>query len=243
MMAVRLSKSSAVASLILIIGVGAATSAHAANTPGQPTSELIRIAALLTALGFIPAFAICMTGFVRIAVVLSMIRHGLGMPETPPNAVLVSLAILITGFVMAPTMTAINKDALGPFLDGAIPLEKALDLGAQPLRRFMLAQVHDQDLKAVYDISHQPLPASAAEVDTTHLTLAYMLNELRVAFRIGFVVLLPFLLIDLVVTAVLMSLGMLMVPPTTIALPIKVLMFVLVDGWSLIVTGLAGSFH
>jgi flagellar biosynthesis protein FliP len=207
------------------------------------STEVIRIAVVLTLLALIPALAICMTAFVRIVVVLSMIRHGFGMPETPPNQVLVSLAIFLTIFSMLPTFSAVSTNALQPFMDGAIGVEQALDRGSEPLRQFMLRQVRDQDIKTIYDISKQPLPASAAEVDLMHLTPAFMLNELRVAFKIGFVVLLPFLLIDLVVASILLSLGMLMVPPSTLSLPIKVLMFVLIDGWGLVMQGVVGSFR
>jgi len=157
--------------------------------------------------------------------------------------VLVSLALFLTIFVMAPTVSAVNRDALQPFLADAIPMQTALDRGSGPLRAFMLRQVHDQDLKTVYDIASRPLPPSASGVGLMELTAAFMLNELRVSFRIGFVILLPFLLIDLVVAAILLALGMMMVPPATLSLPIKVLMFVLIDGWSLILQGVAGSFH
>lgn len=212
-------------------------------TPADPaeTGQAVRMALVLTLLALLPAMAICMTPFIRIVVVLSMIRHALGMPETPPNQVLASLALFLTVFVMAPTLGAVNDRALQPFLNGAVPVQEALDRGAEPLRTFMLRQVHDQDLKTVYDISRRPLPPRASAVDLMSLTTAFMLNELRVSFKIGFVVFLPFLLIDLVVSSILLSLGMLMVPPATISLPIKILMFVLIDGWSLILQGVVGS--
>jgi flagellar biosynthetic protein FliP len=191
----------------------------------------------------LPAIIICTTSFTRILVVLSMIRHGLGMPETPPNQVLISLAIFLTALSMAPTFEALNRQTLQPFLGGTLPLGRALSEGDGPLRAFMLRQVRDQDIKAVYDIAHEPLPARAADVGLMQLVPAFMLNELRVAFRIGFVILLPFLLIDVVVSSILLALGMLMVPPSTLSLPIKVLMFVLIDGWSLVLQGVLGSFH
>lgn len=205
------------------------------------TSETIRIALLLSLLALIPALAVCMTPFVRIVIVLSMVRHAMGMPETPPNQVLISLAIFLTAFTMAPTLSTINSDALQPFLEGQLSVSEALDRGSGPIKAFMLKQVHDQDIKAVYEMSKQPLPARAADVGLLQLTPAFMLNELRVSFKIGFLVFLPFLLIDLVVSSVLLSLGMLMVPPSTLALPIKVLMFVLIDGWSLVLEGVVGS--
>lgn len=206
------------------------------------TNEVVRIALILTMMAFIPAMLICMTSFVRIIVVLSMIRHAFGMPETPPNQVLVSLAIFLTAFSMMPTFEAVNTNALQPFLDGKLSVKEAVDRGSGPARDFMLRQVHDQDIKTIYDISRKPLPSRAADVGLMELTPAFMLNELRVSFKIGFVILLPFLLIDLVVSSILLSLGMLMVPPSTLSLPIKVLMFVLIDGWSLILEGVLGSF-
>jgi flagellar biosynthetic protein FliP len=207
------------------------------------TSDAVRIALVLSVLALIPALFICMTPFVRIIVVLSMIRHAFGMPETPPNQVLVVLALFLTTFVMMPTFTQVNQTALQPFLGGTMPLQQAIDTGAAPMRDFMLRQVHDSDLKTVYDISRQPLPDRAQDVGIMQLTSAFMLNELRVSFKIGFVIMLPFLLIDLVVSSILLSLGMIMVPPTTLSLPIKVLMFVLIDGWSLILQGVVGSFR
>lgn len=206
------------------------------------TSNVVRVALILTMMALIPALLVCMTSFVRIVVVLSMIRHAFGMPETPPNQVLVALALLLTAFSMAPTFQALNQTAVQPFLAGEMSVQQGLDRGAEPLRAFMLRQVRDEDLATVYAISRQPLPDSAEQVGLMQLTTAFMLNELRVAFKIGFVILLPFLLIDLVVSSILLALGMMMVPPTTLSLPIKVLMFVLIDGWSLVLEGVLGSF-
>lgn len=207
------------------------------------TADVVRIALILTLMALVPSLLICMTSFVRIVVVLSMIRHAFGMPETPPNAVLISLALFLTAFSMMPTLDAINSRALQPFLAGELSVEQAIDQGTDPARTFMLRQVRDQDIKTIYDIARKPLPAKAEDVGLMELVPAFMLNELRVAFRIGFVVLLPFLLIDLVVSSILLALGMLMVPPSTISLPIKVLMFVLIDGWSLVLQGVLGSFR
>lgn len=222
--------------------------ASAGHTPSPlgtraQTNEAVRIALILTLATLIPALLICMTPFVRIIVVLSMIRHAFGMPETPPNQVLVSLALFLTAFTMMPVLTQVNDLAVHPFMSGTMAIEEAMDRGSGPLREFMLRQVKDRDIQTIYDISKQPLPARASEVGTMQLTSAFMLNELRVSFKIGFVILLPFLLIDLVVSSILLSLGMLMVPPSTLALPIKVLMFVLIDGWSLVLEGVVGSFR
>lgn len=219
-----------------------APNAFRLNKDTAETSSVVRLALVLTLAALIPALAICMTPFIRIVVVLSMIRHAFGMPETPPNQVLVSLALFLTAFVMMPTLSQVDHAALRPFLDGTISVEEALHRGSDPARAFMLRQVHDEDIKVIYDIAKQPLPNKASEVDLMKLTSAFMLNELRVSFKIGFVILLPFLLIDLVVSSILLSLGMLMVPPSTLSLPIKVLMFVLIDGWSLVLQGVVGSF-
>lgn len=232
-------------------GHGASVRIAATGQPSPPprrlesprTAEVVRIALILTMMALIPALLICTTSFVRVVVVLSMIRHAFGMPETPPNQVLVSLAIFLTAFSMMPTFEAVNSRALQPFLEGRISVREAIDEGTGPARTFMLRQVRDQDIKAVYDIARKPLPTRAQDVDLMQLIPAFMLNELRVAFRIGFVVLLPFLLIDLVVSSILLALGMLMVPPSTLSLPIKVLMFVLIDGWSLVLQGVLGSFR
>jgi flagellar biosynthetic protein FliP len=225
----------------LMLSLSGSASDVAADSKGM--SETVRIATLLTLLSVAPALIVSMTAFIRIVIVLSMIRHAFGMPETPPTPVLISLALFLTVFAMLPTLQTINHDALQPFLLGQIDLRHALDSSTAPIRDFMLRQVHDDELKLMYEMSQQPLPQTPAEVSLLQLTPAFILNELRVAFQIGFVVLLPFLLIDLVVSSVLLSLGMLMVPPATISLPLKVLMFVLVDGWGLVLRGVLGSFR
>lgn len=236
----------AAASITALIA-GAAEAAplagFAAATNAVQTADVVRISLTLTLLALIPALAICMTPFIRIIITLSMIRHAFGMPETPPSPVLVSLAIFLTIFTMGPTLTAVNDQALQPFLAGALSVQQAADRGSAPMKAFMLRQVNDENLQTVYEIARKPLPDTAAEVGMAELTTAFMLHELATAFKIGFVILLPFLLIDLVVSGILLSLGMMMVPPTTISLPIKVLMFVLIDGWSLILEGVIGGFR
>jgi len=206
------------------------------------TSESVRIATVLTLLSLGPALIVSMTAFIRIIIVLSMIRHAFGMPETPPTPVLISLGLFLTVFAMLPTMEKIHAEALQPFMNGSISMTAAAEKSSGPLRDFMLRQVRQDELRVMYELSSKPLPASAEEVSLLQLTPAFILNELRVAFQIGFVVLLPFLLIDLVVSSILLALGMLMVPPATISLPLKVLMFILVDGWSLILQGVLHSF-
>lgn len=206
-------------------------------------SNTVRMATMLTLLSFVPALVVSMTAFIRIVIVLSMIRHAFGMPETPPTPVLISLGLFLTVFAMLPTLEKIQTDALGPYMEGKVAMTVAAEKASVPLRDFMLRQVRQDELKTMYELSGKPLPSSPGEVGLLQLTPAFILNELRVAFQIGFVVLLPFLLIDLVVSSVLLSLGMLMVPPATISLPLKVLMFVLVDGWSLILQGVLSSFR
>jgi len=205
-------------------------------------AQVVRLGLALSLLALGPAVAICTTPFIRIVIVLAMLRHAFGMPETPPSQVLVSVALLLTAFVMSPTLAEMNSRALTPFMSRSISLEAALEEGSTPLRDFMLAQVRDTDLAAVYAIAKRPLPDRAENVGFFELTTAFMLNELRVAFKIGFLFL-PFLLIDIVVSSILLSLGMLMVPPATLSLPLKVLMFVLIDGWALLMTGVAESFQ
>lgn len=207
------------------------------------TTQTVRTFLLLTLMAFLPAILICTTSFIRIIVVLSMIRHGLGMPETPPNSVLLSLALFLTLLSTGTALEQVGNRGVQPFLEGRISIDQAVQRSSAPLRDFMLRQVRDKDLQTVYGIAKKPLPASPADVSMMQLVPAFMLNEIRVAFTIGFVIFLPFLLIDLVVSAVLLSLGMLMVPPATISLPLKILMFVVIDGWGLVITGVLGSFR
>ncbi len=232
------------------LGIAGALFAPAAARAAAPTlvppgigTDAIRTMLILTMLAVVPAIVISMTSFIRIVVVLSMVRHAFGMPETPPNPVLVSLALFLTAFTMSPTFTAVNAGALQPLMAGKISVEQAMTSGSGPLRDFMLAQTRDSDIEAIYAIAKTPVPDRPEQVEILKLAPAFILNELRVAFTIGFVILLPFLLIDLVVASILLALGMMMVPPATISLPIKILMFVLIDGWSLILQGVLGSFR
>lgn len=230
----------ALASMLLLF---AEPLAAAPATSTALNSDVIRNALVLTLLAVIPAVVVSMTSFIRTVIVLSMVRHAFGMPETPPNTVLVSLALFLTAFTMAPTLTALNAGAVQPLLAGRIGVEQAMASGSVPLRDFMLTQTRDSDIESIYAISNTPLPQRPEQVEILKLAPAFILNELRVAFTIGFVILLPFLLIDLVVSAILLSLGMMMVPPATISLPIKLLMFVLIDGWKLVLEGVLGSFR
>lgn len=229
--------------LVTVCAPAAFAAPQPSAPPAEATSQILRTAVLLTMLSILPAAFISLTSFVRIAVVLAMVRHAFGMPETPPNSVLVSLAAFITVFVMGPTFGAINDEALQPMLTGSMPVETALKTGSEPLKQFMLNQVRDEDIAAIYALAKTPPPANADAVDIFKLAPAFILNELRVSFTIGFVILLPFLLIEIVVASILLALGMMMVPPATISLPIKLLMFVLIDGWSLVMQGVIGSFR
>jgi flagellar biosynthesis protein FliP len=240
---------------LLLLGYVQSADAAAISLPGvqvsvadaaggsQQMSTAIQVLLALTALSLAPAILVSMTAFVRIVIVLSMLRHAFGMQETPPNTVLVSLALFLTLFTMMPVLNKVNDEAVQPYLANRIGLEQAYQLGAKPLREFMVRQTREQDLALMVEISHDAQPKSIDDIKLVQLIPAFMLNELRTAFQIGFVIFLPFLLIDLIVSSVLMSLGMMMVPPVMIALPLKVLMFVLIDGWNLVVRSLVMSFH
>jgi len=230
--------------IVLLACVAGPSEALAAAAPVPAAgTDVTRTALVLAALAIVPAIVVSMTSFIRIVIVLSMVRHAFGMPETPPNAVLVSLALFLTAFAMGPTLEALNSNAVQPLMNGEVDAVTALERGKEPLRRFMLAQTRDADIETIYAISNTPLPERPEQVEILKLAPAFIMNELRVAFTIGFVILLPFLLIDLVVSGILLSLGMMMVPPATISLPIKILMFVLIDGWRLVLEGVLGSFQ
>ena len=207
------------------------------------THVALRMVIALTLLAVLPALLVALTAFLRIIIVLSMLRHALGMMETPPNVALIGIALFLTLFTMAPTLQQVNVEAVRPFLEGKVAAGPAWDKGLAPLREFMVRQTREEDLALMVELSRAPPPASMADIGNVQLIPAYMLSELRSAFQIGFVIFLPFLLIDLIVSSVLMALGMMMMPPMTIALPLKILMFILVDGWTLLVRALVGSFH
>jgi flagellar biosynthetic protein FliP len=216
-------------------GTGSAGAVHVADA--------IKIILVLTALAVLPAILIAMTSFTRTIIVLSMLRHGFGMQDTPPNLVLLSIALFLTLFTMSPAIEQIYGDAIQPLNRNQISLEQAVHAGINPLRQFMIRQTREKDLELILEVAHAEIPDSVQDVHTLHLVPAFLLSELKTAFQIGFVLFLPFLLLDLVVASVLMSMGMLMVPPTIISLPFKILMFVLIDGWALVVRALLGSFH
>ncbi len=214
-----------------------------AAAPAAETTEAFRIVIGLTLLAILPALLVCGTSFLRIIIVLSMVRHALGMPDTPPNTALIGLGLFLTLFTMSPVLQVINQDAVQPFMAGEQSMDAAYAKGIAPLRDFMLRQTHEQDLALMVEVSGGKAPQNVDEIGMVQLAPAYILSELRAAFQIGFVVFLPFLLIDLVVASILMALGMMMMPPSTISLPVKILMFVLIDGWSLLLRALVGSIH
>ena len=204
----------------------------------RPLSNPLALVLLLGSLSFLPAVLIMTTAFTRIVIVLGFTRSALGTQGVPPNQVLIGLAMFLTMFVMAPVFSQINDDALQPYLKGTIDQTQAYERGVEPLRGFMLEQVRDQDLQLFVDLSGDGDPAKPADVATTTLVPAFVISELRTAFLIGFVVFIPFVVIDLVVSAALSAMGMAMLPPSLISLPFKLLLFVAVDGWYLLVSSM-----
>jgi flagellar biosynthesis protein FliP len=203
----------------------------------------VQMLVLIAGITLIPALLFCVTGFTRILIVLGFIRSGLGTPTSPPNQVLVGIAIFLTIFVMAPTFNAIKKDAIDPLQKGSITQQQAIDRGQVPLREFMFKQTRTKDLALFVSLAKMDRPKTRADVPTHVLIPAFIISELKTAFQIGFLIFLPFLVIDLVVSSTLMSMGMMMLPPVFISLPFKILLFVLVDGWDLVTRSLVQSFH
>lgn len=207
---------------------------------GSPSSSIVVLIGI-TLLSVAPALLLMMTGFTKIFVVLSLTRNALGLTTVPPNQVIAGLALFLSLFVMAPVLSDVNQDAVQPYLDGSMDFQTALDAGSAPLRDYMLGHTREADLALLTRAADQPNPEDPASVPMLTLIPAFMLSELRSAFIIGFVIFVPFLVIDLVVSSVLMSMGMMMLPPVMVSLPFKLLLFVLVDGWGLIVTALVGA--
>ena len=210
---------------------------------GASPSNTISILALLTLISFVPALLLTMTAFTRIITVLSFVRSALGLQNTPPNQVLIGLGLFITLFVMSPTLSLINRHALAPYLAGHLSLTQAGTAALAPMRAFMYRQTRPQDIALFLHLAHLPHPHRFSDVPTTTLIPAFIISELRTAFEIGVYIYIPFVLIDLVVSTVLMSMGMMMLPPTLISLPLKLLLFVLANGWTLVVQSLVLSFH
>ncbi len=246
----------AVAAAVLLVGCGATDVAGGAGgavpkvTFGidqaqgpQDTAQSIQIIILLTVLSLAPAFLIMVTAFTRIIIVLSLIRNAIGVPQLPPNTVLIGLALFLTFFVMAPVAQQVEREAYSPFADGRISQAEAYAKAEAPVRTFMLRQVREKDLALFVYLGRLDQPKTIDEVPTYVVVPAFIISELKTAFQMGFMIFVPFLVIDLVVSTILMSMGMMMLPPVLISLPFKILLFVMVDGWYLLMRALVLSFN
>nr|WP_314899902.1 flagellar type III secretion system pore protein FliP [uncultured Deefgea sp.] len=240
--------------VVMVLGV-VSTSILAAEPAGLPFMSSTQTAAgtayslpiqtllFMTALGFIPAMLLMMTSFTRIIIVLSLLRQALGTMQSPPNQVIVGLSLFLTLFIMAPTFDKIYATAYQPFSEQKITFNEALDQGAIPLKDFMLKQTRQKDLAFFIEVSGAKAPNGPEDVNLRVLVPAFVTSELKTAFQIGFVVIIPFLIIDLVIASILMAMGMMMVSPVIISLPFKIMLFVLVDGWTLLMGSLVQSFY
>lgn len=215
---------------------------NTSNHPGDVATSL-QILLLLTVLTLAPAILILMTCFTRIIVVLSFVRNALSTQQIPPNQVLIGLALFLTLFVMSPTLSQVNQEALQPYLAGQISQTEAYQKAVVPFKHFMAKQTREQDLRLFLDYRKQPLPKKVEDIPLSTLVPAYAISELKTAFQIGFMIFIPFLIIDLVVTTTLMSMGMMFLPPVMISLPFKILLFVMVDGWYLVVKSLLQGYQ
>ncbi len=237
--------------MLLLTALPALASAQAlpgiTSTPGpggsQTWSLSVQTMLLLTSLSFLPALLLTMTSFTRIIIVLGLLRNAIGAQSTPPNQILVGLSLFLTFFVMSPVFDKVYNDAYRPFSDNKITAELALDRGVQPFKQFMLKQTREADLALFARLARIAPMQTPDEVPLRILVPAFVISELKTAFQIGFTIFIPFLIVDLVIASVLMSMGMMMVPPATIALPFKLMLFVLVDGWQLLIGALAESFY
>ena len=212
------------------------------KNPGE-VSVLIQILFLLTILTLAPAILVMMTSFTRLIIVFSFLRHALGTQQLPPNQIMIGLSLFLTFFIMTPVWQNVRDNALTPYMNKKISQEKALEEAMKPVRKFMMKQTREKDLAVFVQMTKGPKPKNADDISTTVLLPAFMISELKTAFQMGFIIYLPFLVIDMVVSSVLLSMGMMMLPPVMISLPFKVLLFVLVDGWNLIVGSMVRSFY
>lgn len=236
--------------LILLLGFSSTAYANDGLTlftlndgaESESVSVKLEILALMTVLSFLPAMLMMLTSFTRIIVVLGILRQALGLQQSPPNKVLIGIALVMTIFIMRPVGEEIYEKAFLPYDQGLIELPEAVERGEKPLRQFMLAQTRETDLEQMLKIADEPTTLTADEIPFFVLMPAYVLSELKTAFQIGFLLFLPFLVIDLVVASVLMSMGMMMLSPLIISLPFKLMVFVLVDGWSMTVSTLVASY-
>ncbi|MTI85998.1 MAG: flagellar type III secretion system pore protein FliP [Firmicutes bacterium] len=227
--------------------------AHAQPLPGidlqiQPTDEpqqvvdSVKLLVLLSLLSLVPAFILMMTSFTRIIIVLSLLRSALGINQTPPNQVLIGLALFLTFFIMSPVYEQVNEQAIQPYLANELAQEEAWERATAPVREFMFNQTREKDLQLFVDISDTPNPEYEEDIPLSVLMPSFVISELKTAFQMGFLIYVPFLVIDMVVASTLMSMGMFMLPPVIISLPFKILLFVMVDGWHLIIKSLVESF-
>ncbi|PZD93336.1 flagellar biosynthetic protein FliP [Paenibacillus sambharensis] len=210
---------------------------------GEPNTSAVSILLLITVLSIAPAILVLMTSFTRIVIVLGFVRTSLGTQQMPPNQVLIGLALFLTFFIMAPTLSQVNEAGLQPYLKGELTQTEALEAAAKPMKEFMFSHTREKDLLLFMKYSRMEKPSSYEEIPLTVLVPAYAISELKTAFQMGFMIFIPFLVIDMVVSSTLMAMGMMMLPPVMISLPFKILLFVLVDGWYLIVRSLLLSFN
>ena len=213
------------------------------TTEPEKVSSLIQVVILLTILSMAPALLLMVTSFTRIVIVLSLLRHALGTQTMPPNQIIVGLSLFLTFFIMSPVINRVNDEALKPYYEEQISGEQAFEKATIPIKNFMLKQVREKDLALFVKIAQEKQPEKPEDVSLTTLIPAFAISELKTAFQIGFMIYLPFLVLDMVIASVLLSMGMMMLPPIMVSLPFKLLLFVLVDGWYLIVGSLVQSFH
>lgn len=213
----------------------------AENVTGDEVSTAVRLVMLLTAMTFLPAVILVMTPFTRFVIVFSLLRQALGLQQSPPNQILIGLSIFLTMLVMHPTISQVQDDALTPYMAGEIQTGEAMEKALDPMRDFMMSNVRKDDLSAILKIGKVERPETVEEIPTTAIASAYLLSELKTAFIIAVKVYIPFLVIDIVVASVLLGMGMMVLPPVVISLPFKILIFVLMDGWSLLVTSMVGN--
>lgn len=213
------------------------------TTTAEQTSTSLQLLLLLTVLSLAPAILILMTSFTRIVIVLSFTRNALGTQQLPPNQVIIGLALFLTFFVMAPTWSEINNQAIQPYINEEITQSEAISKAESSLRQFMFEQTREKDLELFVNLARMERPQTYGDIPTYVLVPAFVISELKTAFQMGFAIFIPFMIIDMVVASVLMSMGMMMLPPMMVSLPFKVLLFVLVDGWHLVVESLVSSFY
>ncbi|MGK9367388.1 flagellar type III secretion system pore protein FliP [Melioribacter sp. Ez-97] len=218
------------------LGIGTATS-------GEDVSVTLQILLLMTILALAPSIVIMTTAYLRIIIVFHFLKSALGTQQMPPSQLLAGIALFITFFIMAPTWNRVNEEALSPLMDNKITVEEAYDKGIEPIREFMFKNTREEDLELFVGLSNLPRPETRNDVPTYVLIPAFVLSELRIGFIIGFFLFIPFLMVDMIISSILMSMGMMMMPPMMISLPFKILLFILVDGWNLIIGSLVRSFH